>query len=67
MTPDINDLDSIWSLVVDFLSQKHPSTAIALWFKDMKLTSLTPTEAIFTTTTDVKKNVILQNFSDDWL
>lgn len=65
MTPDINDLDSIWSLVVEFLSQKHPSTAIALWFKDMKLTSLTPTEAIFTTTTDVKKNVILQNFSDE--
>lgn len=59
------NLDAIWALIADILRKNHSDTAFDLWFSDMKLISLTAKEAMFTTTTDAKRNVILEIFNEE--
>ncbi|MBO5212805.1 MAG: chromosomal replication initiator protein DnaA [Clostridia bacterium] len=62
---DINNLDSIWEYMLVLLGKDRPDTAVNLWFSDMKLISLTKDEAVFSTTTDIKRDIILSNFRDE--
>lgn len=59
------ELKSIWSMISAKLQEKHFDTAYNLWFGDMDLTSLTAKEAIFTTTSNAKRDVILDIFADE--
>ncbi|MBQ8163796.1 MAG: chromosomal replication initiator protein DnaA [Clostridia bacterium] len=62
---DINNLDSIWEYMLVLLGKDRPDTAVNLWFSDMKLISLTTDEAVFSTTTDIKRDIILSNFREE--
>ena len=62
---DFNNLDSIWEYMLVLLAKDRPETAVNLWFSDMKLISLTKDEAVFSTTTDIKRDIILNNFRDE--
>ena len=62
---DFNNLDSIWEYMLVLLGKDRPDTAVNLWFSDMKLISLTKDEAVFSTTTDIKRDIILNNFRDE--
>ncbi|MBQ7411878.1 MAG: chromosomal replication initiator protein DnaA [Clostridia bacterium] len=59
------ELKSIWLMIAEILKTKHPDTAYNLWFGDMELISLTAKEAMFTTTTNAKRDVILDIFADE--
>ncbi len=59
------ELRSIWEPISEILKTKHPDTAYNLWFGDMELISLTSKEAMFTTTNNAKRNVILDIFADE--
>ena len=59
------ELKNIWLLISAKLQEKHYDTAYNLWFSDMELTSLTAKEAIFTTTSNAKRDVILDIFADE--
>ena len=59
------ELQEIHSFLIDALSKKHSSVVVKLWFVDLKLSSLTKDEAIFLASTDMKKDIIEDKFSDD--
>lgn len=63
--PDSKNLTAIWEPISEILKTKHHDTAYNLWFSDMELISLTAKEAMFTTTLNAKRDVILENFSDE--
>ena len=57
------DLESIRSMLVEMMLQDNSSTAVNLWFGDLKLASLDENEAIFVSPTDLKKKIIQQRFA----
>ncbi len=59
------ELSEIHSFLIDALSKKHSSIVVKLWFTELKLSSLTKDEAIFIASTDMKKDIIEDKFSDD--
>ncbi|MBO5374411.1 MAG: chromosomal replication initiator protein DnaA [Clostridia bacterium] len=61
----LEKLESIWLPISEELRKNHPDTAYNLWFSDMELVSLTAKEAMFTTPTNLKRNVILDNFAEE--
>lgn len=65
MTFKEQELQEIYALIIEALLKKHPDTVINLWFKDLKLSSLSLEEAIFIAPTELRKNVIENKYSDD--
>ena len=65
MTFKEQELNEIHQLIIEALLTKHPDTAVKLWFKDLKLASLTLEEAIFISPTTLKKTIIENKFSED--
>ncbi len=62
---DFKNLEAIWAPISEILKTKHIDTAYNLWFGDMEFVSLTAKEAMFTTTSNVKRDVILENFAEE--
>lgn len=61
----MSELKSIWEPISEQLRNNHPDTAYNLWFGDMELVSVTSKEAIFTTPSNAKRDVILDIFADE--
>jgi chromosomal replication initiator protein len=59
------ELQEIHSFLIEALSKRHSSVVVKLWFVELKLTALTKDEAIFVASTDMKKDIIEDKFSDD--
>ena len=59
------ELEEIHSFLIEALSKRHSSVVVKLWFYELKLSSLTKDEAIFIASTDMKKDIIEDKFSDD--
>ncbi|MBO5356178.1 MAG: chromosomal replication initiator protein DnaA [Clostridia bacterium] len=59
------ELAEIHSFLIEALSKRHSSVVVKLWFTELKLSSLTKDEAIFIASTDMKKDIIEDKFSDD--
>lgn len=65
MAPNSLDLESIRSLLIEMMLEKNSSTAVNLWFGDLKLASLDENEAVFVSPSDLKKKIITQRFAID--
>jgi len=65
MTFKEQELQEIYSLIIEALLTKHPDTVVNLWFKDLKLVSLSIEEAIFVAPTELRKNIIETKYFDD--
>jgi chromosomal replication initiator protein len=61
----VSEFKDIWTPVSEVLKGKHFDVAYNLWFGDMELVSLTAKEATFTTTNNIKRDVILENFAEE--
>ena len=59
------ELEEIHSFLIDALSKRHTPVVVKLWFYELKLASLTKDEAIFVASTDMKRDIIEDKFSDD--
>ena len=59
------ELQEIHSFLIEALSKRHSSVVLKLWFYELKLSALTKDEAIFIASTDMKKDIIEDKFSDD--
>ena len=57
------DLEGIRAMLIEMLLMDNSSTAVNLWFGDLKLASLDENEAIFVSPTDLKKKIIQQRFA----
>lgn len=57
------EYENIKSMILEVLLEKNSSSAVNLWFKDIKLVLIDDNEAVFVTPTDLKKKVITQRFS----
>ena len=54
----MQEFDEIWSLVLENLEKNLSSTVVSLWIKDLKLISLTDTDAVLFTESSLKKDVL---------
>jgi chromosomal replication initiator protein len=61
----MTDLETIWSYVLEILKSNHTDTVIKLWFSDLKMISMTPDEVVFTTPTNIKRDIITKQFSEE--
>ena len=61
----MTDLETIWSYVLEILKSNHTDTVIKLWFSDLKMISMSPDEVVFTTPTNIKRDIIAKQFSDE--
>ncbi len=61
----MTDLDTIWSYVLEILKSNHTDTVVKLWFSDLKMISLSPDEVVFTTPTNIKRDIIARQFSEE--
>ena len=57
------DLEGIRSMLIELLLKENSSTAVNLWFGDLKLASIDENEAVFVSPTDLKKKIIQQRFA----
>ncbi len=57
------DLEGIRSMLIELLLKENSTTAVNLWFGDLKLASLDENEAVFISPTDLKKKIIQQRFA----
>lgn len=58
------EYENIKSMILEILLESTSSSAVNLWFSDIKLILIDDNEAVFVTTSDLKKKVISQRFSD---
>ena len=58
METKMQELDQIWSLILDELKENHSPTVFSLWIKDLRLISLTDTDAVLFTESSLKKDVL---------
>ncbi len=58
------EYESIKSMILEILSENMSSSAVNLWFSDIKLVLIDDNEAVFVTPSDVKKRIILQRFTE---
>lgn len=63
MADESLDFEAIKSMLIEMMLQNNSSTAINLWFGDLKLVSLDINEAIFVSPTDLKKKILTQRFA----
>lgn len=64
MDPKDIEYENIKSLIIEALLETTSSSAVTLWFSDIKLILIDDNEAVFVTPTDLKKKVISQRFTD---
>ena len=57
------DLEGIRSMLIELLLKENSSTAVNLWFGDLKLASIDENEAVFVSPTELKKKIIQQRFA----
>ena len=57
------EYESIKALILEALLENTSSSAVNLWFNDIKLVLIDDNEAVFVTPTNLKKKVITQRFS----
>ena len=62
--PQFDDLSSVWSVILEYISEKFSKLEFNLWFKDVKLVYLDEEKAFLLTDTEVKSNSINQNFGE---
>ncbi len=60
----MNSLNDIWKSILDELSGQLTPTAINTWFSDCVPIELGERRLVIQTTTDFKRNIILQRFSE---
>ena len=58
------EYEDIKAMILEILSETTSSSAINLWFSDIKLISIDDSEVVFVTPTDLKKKIISQRFTD---
>ena len=58
------EYENIKAMILEILLESTSSSAVNLWFSDIKLILIDDNEAVFVTTSDLKKKVISQRFSD---
>ena len=58
------EYENIKSMILEILLETTSSSAVTLWFSDIKLVLIDDNEAVFVTPTDLKKKVISQRFTD---
>ena len=61
----MTDLDTIWGYMLEMIKSNHSETVVKLWFSDLKMISLTPDEVVFTTPTNIKRDIITKQFSEE--
>ena len=59
-----NEYENIKSMIMEILLENTSSSAVNLWFSDIKLILIDDNEAVFVTPTDLKKKIISQRFTD---
>ena len=55
-------LEGIRSMLIELLLKENSSTAVNLWFGDLKLASIDENEAVFVSPTELKKKIIQQRY-----
>lgn len=58
------EYENIKSMILEILLETTSSSAVTLWFSDIKLILIDDNEAVFVTPTDLKKKVISQRFTE---
>ena len=58
------EYENIKSMILEILLETTSSSAVTLWFSDIKLVLIDDNEAVFVTPTDLKKKVISQRFTE---
>ncbi|MBQ7225562.1 MAG: chromosomal replication initiator protein DnaA [Clostridia bacterium] len=58
------EYESIKSMILELLLENNSSSAVKLWFDDIKLILIDDSEAVFVTSSNLKKKVIMQRFTD---
>ena len=58
------EYENIKSMILEILLENTSSSAVKLWFSDIKLILIDDNEAVFVTPTDLKKKVISQRFTE---
>lgn len=58
------EYENIKSMLLEILLENTSSSAVKLWFSDIKLVLIDDNEAVFVTPTDLKKKIITQRFTD---
>ena len=58
------EYESIKSMILDLLLENKSSSAVKLWFDDIKLILIDDSEDVFVTSSNLKKKVIMQRFTD---
>ena len=59
-----NEYESIKSMMIEILLENTSSSAVNLWFGDIKIILIDDNEAVFVTPTDLKKKIISQRFTE---
>ena len=62
--PQFDDLSSVWSVILEYISEKFSKLEFNLWFKNVKLVYLDEEKAFLLTDNEVKSNSINQNFGE---
>ena len=62
--PQFDDLSSVWSVILEYISEKFSKLEYNLWFKDMKLAYLDEEKAFLLTDNEVKSHSINHNFGE---
>ena len=58
------EYENIKSMLLEILSESTSSSAIKLWFSDIKIILIDDNETVFVTPTDLKKKIISQRFTE---
>ncbi|MBQ8146322.1 MAG: chromosomal replication initiator protein DnaA [Clostridia bacterium] len=58
------EYENIKAMILDILLENTSSSAVNLWFGDIKLILIDDNEAVFVTPTDLKKKIISQRFTE---
>ena len=59
----MQEFEVIWNMVLEELKKNFSTTVISLWIKDLKLISLTDTDAVLFTESSIKKDVLEKKFN----
>ena len=56
--------DEIWSAVLEIIKAELPQVAFNLWFPETKLVLISPSDAVITIPSDLKKKILVEKFND---
>lgn len=61
----MQELDSIWSMVLEELKKLYSSTSMSIWFNDLKLAMLTEDSAILLAEAGFKKDILEKRYKTE--